>query len=107
MSHPDTTFPNPEWPLLPDYETRFYANVDNRVERHYPNGRVKHVPIQVPTAMFTFLKDVLHVDPSEEVTMYVVQDGKYYIFGLAWGSADTNVADLWFYSPASLPAIFK
>lgn len=108
MTRPNTTFEKPEWPLIADpVGARFYANVDNRVARHYSNGRIKDVPVVVPTDLFTFMREVLKIDPVEDVQLYLVPDDKFYVLGMTWGEKDTNVTDLWAYTATSLPAVFK
>lgn len=108
MTRPNTTFEQPQWPLRADPQgARFYANVDNRIARRYANGRQKEVPVVVPTAFFTMMREVFKVDPTEEVLLYLVPDEQYYVFGMAWGEKATNVADLWYYTANGLPHDLK
>lgn len=105
---PNTTFEKPEWSLLPDEKgARFYANVDNRIVRHYTNGRTKNCPAVIPTALFTLMREVLKIQPEEDVTLYLIPDGAYFVFGMLWGEKDGNVADLWFYTAKTLPHFLR
>lgn len=105
---PNTLFEKPEYELIPDEAgPRFYANVDNRIHRQYGSGAVKERPVVVPTALFTLMRETLKIAPEDEVTLYLVPDEDYYVFGMAWGDNDNNVADLWFYTGKTLPPFLK
>lgn len=107
MARPNTTFEKPEFALIPDRRARDYANVNNVVARIRANGRETEHPTVIPTELFTLMLEVFKVDPSERVTLYVVDDGDYAVFGMAWGEDDNNVADLWAYTSGSLPSYLR
>ncbi len=105
---PDTTFDKPLFPLIPDTHERKYANVDNMLAIsgvHVEATRA--VPIVVPTVLFTLMRETFKVPVEDEVTLYLVQEGEFFVFGMAWGAADINVADLWAYTNNALPNFLK
>ena len=108
MHPPNTTYATPEMSLVPDTHARPYANVDNQVVRylHQNSDEARTVPVVVPTALFTLMRHGLKVAPEDEVTLYLVPDGEYFVFGMSWGTDDLNVADLWYYTEATLPTFF-
>ena len=103
MPRPNTTFDTPQFALIPDTRARDYANVSNAVARIRGADRTSEHPTVIPTELFTLMREVFKVDPSERVTLYVADDGDYHVFGMAWGENDNNVADLWAYTGATLP----
>ncbi len=109
MERPQTTFDAPQFELVPDAQgPRLYANVDNQLLREYAADKrraQRQVPIVIPASLFTLMKEALKIDPSESVTLYLVDDGDYFVFGLAWGTH--GVADLWSYTATSLPVFLR
>ncbi|MEG1121222.1 MAG: hypothetical protein RSE62_03365 [Citrobacter sp.] len=106
MSAIATAFSGPQFPLLPDDRARYYANVDNRLQFVYPDGRVRNFPIVVHTSLFSMMREVLKVPVDSEVTMYLSDTGdRRFVFGIMWDEEDFT--DLWYYTPATLPPMFK
>jgi hypothetical protein len=101
---PTTTFDTPQCTLLPDTHARHYANVVNLLQWVDYQGNGKEYTVVVPTWLFPFMRDVLKLDPSEQVFMYIAQQGKYFVFGLAYG--EQEYIDLWAYTVQTLPGCF-
>lgn len=110
MHRPPTTFDTPQMRLVPDARGyRQYANVDNRVQ-FLPHGRdvPKLIPTEVPTGLFTLMRDVFKVEPQDDVVMYIHEYAPaQYVFGIQWGDGEYDLADLWTYSESSLPGMFR
>lgn len=85
-----------------------FANVDNRLVSHTRSrGGPRSIPVVVPTMLFTLMRETFKVPVEDEVSMYLVRDGEHYVFGIAWGTAEANVADLWYYTDTSVPSFLK
>jgi hypothetical protein len=102
---PPTAFDAPQFALVPDSTRRLYANVDNLLELRAGETVLCALPVAVPTALFAIMREVLKVPREAEAFLYLEQCGDLFIFGVAWGSADFT--DLWVYSEASLPGMFR
>lgn len=108
MTRPPTLFDTPQFALVADARLRSYANVANDMviegEGYDP---FKTYYVVVPTALFTLMKDTLHVDPHDDAFMFLLRPAgsEYFIFGLAW--SEESFTDLWVYTEASLPLCFR
>jgi len=99
-----TVFETPQAHLLPDPEgPRRYGNVDNLVDVAI-GGRVRQVPIAVPTFLFTFMRDVAKIDRQTDVTLALDRMGDRFVFSLLAGD---DLYDLWDYSYKGLPDCFR
>lgn len=99
-----TVFPQPQWKLISDpLGARCYANVDNRLEVATEAGTY-HVPIVVPTGLFTLMRDVFKIDPQDTVNLALdeVTDGEDTKYVLSLMVHD-RLYDLWAYSYAGVP----
>ena len=106
MTRPAVAFDTPKFALIPDSAARMYANVDNGVQVGAAESfKAKRVPVVVPTGLFTIMKDVFKIDRDELVELYVFKDGEYFVFGIVWG--EESIADLWCYTDANLPPMFR
>lgn len=100
------TFDTPQWSLAPDTNgPRWYANVSNELEVSF-EGRELTIPIAVPTALFTFMDEVLHVSQLDSVKLYLdFQDG-FWLFGVEQAGGEA-ITDLWRYSRDNPPDCIK
>ncbi len=98
-------FDRPQYDLKPDpFGPRMYANVSNEMEVVNLRGEFVTVPVAVPTGLFTIMKDVISVPPTERVTLSIDATPKgedvRYVFSLMYAD---HLYDLWDYSLGSLP----
>ncbi len=105
MSRPATAFDSPQFTLIPDTESRMFANVSNDLTIEGGKSPEKLYPVVVPTSLFTMMRDIMHVEPDDTAFMYLVKDDDKYVFGLAWGAEDFT--DLWTYSKSALPEFLQ
>ncbi len=105
MAVPQTAFDSPQFDLLPDEIRRTYVNVDNELIWISSRGTNRKYLVVVPAKFFTIAREVLKVPVGDAVELYIVSEGDYYVFGAAWG--ESGVTDLWYYTPKTLPGMFK
>lgn len=106
MASPQTAFDAPQFPLIPDEAPRYYANVDNRLQMVFLDGRIFTRPVVVHTSLFTMMRDVFKVPVEDEVTLYVSEvTPERYAFGMMWG--EEEFVDLWPYTKGTLPGMIK
>lgn len=106
-----TSFDQPQLSFAPDPKgERLYGNVSNMVQitLTHPVGETRGVAVAVPTGLFTIMKQVFKVEPHHRTEMYLheYEPGKF-VFGIEWGEDDNDFADLWTYTWAALPGVFK
>lgn len=105
---PVTLFDSPQWPLLPDPEHRWYANVDNRLEIAQ-RSKTKFVTVAIPTGLFTLMKSVCNVSTTESCTLAIdeyvsdSEEPRYLLSMHVTGGVEDRLYDLWTYSRGSLP----
>lgn len=97
-----TVFQTPQFKLMPDRQgPRFYANVNNCMELALSSG-MYHVAVEVPTGLFTLMKDVFKVPRDAEVSLSIDEvqaTPTRYVFSITWRD---QIRDLWEYT--KLPA---
>lgn len=98
---PATAFETPQFPLIPDTEARYYANVSNDLVIQGEDYEKCENHVVIPASLFSIMKDILKVDPATDAFLYLAREGEYFIFGLAWSA--TEYTDLWLYTERSLP----
>ncbi len=107
MARPSTTFDKPQFNLTRDSCARMYANVSNELAVLSEHKGTRHVAVVVPTMLFTFMREVFNVPVTDEVTLYLAPQDEYFVFGIAWGTGDDNICDLWSYTGTNLPNFLR
>jgi len=97
-----SVFPTPLFALKPDAMARQYVNVSNRLSIAY-RGREFEKYVQVPATLFPIMR-ALGVSRSSEVTLYLDEEGKRMVFGIAID--DAQIIDLWLYTHDRIPPSF-
>lgn len=99
-----TIFDNPQATFELDRQgARWYANIDNRLEVSQRERPAFHVPIAVPSVLFTLCLETLKVARDDTVSLSLdeVEPDKF-VFSLVYAQ-DTKIADLWTLSRKALP----
>lgn len=103
-----TAFDQPQLSFAPDPKgRRNYGNVDNEVQIT-TLSETFGVIVAVPTGLFTIMKQVFKVEPHQAAKMYLHEyEPNKFVFGIDWGEDENDFADLWTYTWAALPGVFK
>lgn len=101
MARPPTAFDSAQFALIPDTHERKYGSCSNVLVFEDERGRVKEYPVIIPTDLFTIMRQILKIEPTDEAFLYINQQDEWYVFGIAWSVHEFT--DLWLYSEASLP----
>lgn len=99
-----TIFEKPQAQLsLDPYGARRYANVDNRMEVTQRDRPAFHVPIAVPTELFTLFAQHLDIARDDPVSLSLdeVEDDNF-VFSVLYAN-ETKLADLWSIPRKMLP----
>ena len=101
MARPPTALDSAQFALIPDTYERSYGNVSNLLVFEDADGNAREYPVVIPTALFTIMRQILKVEPTDEAFLYINQQDEWYVFGIVWSIHEFT--DLWLYSEASLP----
>jgi hypothetical protein len=94
-----TAFDTPQWRLLPDRKgPRYYGNVDNVLEVTNCGKTVGRYPVAVPTALFTYLAEVIKAPVHATVHLAADRVADGYVFSVFVQSRGyESLHDLWVY----------
>ena len=97
----DTVFNKEEWRIRRMYESREFAGMKNSVDvQDSPSGDRREVLIAVPTDLFKYVQEVMHVVDTGTLYLYLDHADGVYLFGIL-DTKNGNYHDLWSYK--SLP----